>query len=214
MNANLFNTATLLLAAGYVGLFGFVFMETGLLIGLILPGETLVFTAGFLSSTGDFNIFAVIAIVFSAAVLADSAEYFFGKKYGMKIFDRDRSFFFDREYVDQAEDFYKKHGGKTILLARFLPFIRTLAPLFAGVGKMRYSLFIIYNVVGAFVWATGISLLGYFLGKIVPNADQYALWLVLAIALISLAPPLAALVQSKSRRQRLMVFLKERVHPR
>jgi membrane-associated protein len=211
MNINFFNATTLLLTAGYVGLFAFVFMETGLLIGLILPGETLVFTAGFLSSVGDFNIFAVIGIVFCAAVLADSTEYFLGKKYGMKVFDREKSLFFDKEYVNQAEDFYKKHGGKTIFLARFIPFVRTLAPLFAGIGNMRYSLFITYNVVGAFIWATCISLLGYFFGKIVPNADQYALWLVLGVALISLVPPAAAFFQSKSRRQRVMVFLRERI---
>lgn len=212
MNINFLNATTLLFAAGYVGLFALVFMETGLLIGLILPGETLVFTAGFLSSAGNFNIFAVIGIVFCAAVLADSTEYFLGNKYGMKVFDRDKSLFFDKEYVSQAEDFYKKHGGKTVLLARFIPFVRTLAPLFAGIGKMRYSLFIAYNVVGAFAWATCISMLGYFLGKAVPNADQYALWFVLGIALVSLVPPAVALFQSKSRRQRLMGFLKERVH--
>lgn len=211
MNFNLFNTTALLLAAGYVGLFALVFAETGLLIGLVLPGETLVFTAGYLSSLGDFNIFIVVAVVFCAAVLTDSAEYGFGKKYGVQVFDKKGSLFFDKEYVGEAEDFYKRHGGQTIFLARFLPFIRTLAPLFAGIGNMRYSSFVVYNVSGAFAWAVGISSLGYFLGKALPNPDPYAVWLVAGIAIVSLMSPLLSFLQSKSRRQRLWTFLRERI---
>ncbi len=211
--SSLFDATNLLLAAGYLGLFIFVFMETGLLIGLVLPGETLVFTAGFLSSLGDFNIAAVVVIVFVAAVLADSAEYLVGKKYGAKIFDQRRSLFFDRAYIDEAARFYEKHGGKTILLARFLPFIRTLAPLFAGIGKMRYSSFAAYNVAGAAAWAASIGLLGYFLGRLVPNADQYAVWFVLAIAVVSLIPPVWALLNDRDRRRRLATFIRDRIRP-
>ncbi len=211
MNFNAINATTILLTAGYFGLFGLVFMETGLLIGLILPGETLVFTAGFLSSSGTFNIWIIIAVVFCAAVLADSAEYALGKKYGVKVFDGRNSLFFDKQYIDEAGAFYKKHGGKTILLARFMPFIRTLAPLFAGIGNMRYSTFLMYNIIGALFWAMGISFLGYFLGSIIPNADQYALWLVMGIAAVSLVPPLAALLRSEDRRKRLATFIGERV---
>ena len=151
-----FNATAFLLAAGYLGLFFLIFIETGLVIGLIVPGgETLAFAAGLLSSLGDFNLFVVIAIIFCAAVLADSAEYALGRKYGTKVFSEKRSLFFDEAYVKEAEDFYQKHGGKTILIARFVPFVRTLAPLFAGIGKMRYSLFVTYNVIGAFFgqWA-------------------------------------------------------------
>jgi membrane-associated protein len=212
MHLTLPNTTELLLTVGYIGLFGLIFAETGLIIGLVLPGgETLAFTAGFLSSLGDFNIWIVIAIVFCAAILADSAEYAVGKKYGASIFDKSHSLFFDKAYITEAEDFYAKHGGKTILLARFLPFIRTLAPLFAGIGKMRYSSFVAWNLIGAFIWATGISLLGYSLGRIVPNADQYALWIVVAIALISLISPIMAVLQSGDRRRRLVRFIKERL---
>ena len=206
------NAAAFLLTVGYLGLFSLIFAETGFLIGIIIPGgETLVFTAGFLSSLGYFNIFIVIAVIFCAAALADSAEYAVGKKYGTRVFDEKRSLFFDKKYVEEAERFYEKHGGKTIVLARFIPFIRTLAPLFAGVGKMRYSLFLAYNVTGAFLWAAGVSLLGYFLGKAIPNADQYALWIVIAIAVVSLLSPLTALAHSRERRRRLVAFIKERL---
>ncbi len=211
MNLSLSNTTAILLTAGYLGLFVLVFAETGFLIGLILPGETLVFTAGFLSSLGDFNIFIVIVIVFFAAVLADSTEYSLGKKYGVKVFNKKYSLFFDEKYVQEAEDFYKKHGGQTIFLARFLPFIRTLAPLFAGIGNMRYSSFVVYNVAGALAWSVSISSLGYFLGKIIPNPDPYAFWFVVGIAATSLMSPLLAFLQSKSRRQRLWTFLRERI---
>ncbi len=213
MNFNFLNinAAALLLTVGYIGLFALVFAETGLLIGLILPGETLVFTAGFLSSLGDFNIIVVMIVIFCAAVLADSAEYAFGKKYGVKIFDRRRSVLFDEKYVSEAEDFYKKYGGATIVISRFLPFIRTLAPLFAGVGNMRYPTFVIYNVAGALAWSTSISLTGYFLGQIIPNADQYAAWFVLGIAVFSLMSPLLSLLQSKSRRQKFTAFLTEHI---
>ncbi len=207
-----FNATAFLLAGGYLGLFGLIFIETGLVIGLVVPGgETLAFAAGLLSSLGDLNLFAVIAIIFCAAVLADSAEYALGKKYGAKIFTEKRSLFFDEAYVKEAEDFYRKHGGKTILIARFVPFVRTLAPLFAGIGKMRYSLFVTYNVIGALFWAVSITLLGYFLGKAIPNASQYALWIVAAIAAVSLIPALTALLRSKERRRRLITFIKERI---
>jgi len=206
------NAAAFLLTVGYLGLFSLIFAETGFLIGIIIPGgETLVFTAGFLSSLGYFNIFIVIAVIFCAAALADSAEYAVGKKYGTRVFDEKRSLFFDKKYVEEAERFYEKHGGKTIVLARFIPFVRTLAPLFAGVGTMRYSLFLAYNVTGAFLWAAGVSLLGYFLGKAIPNADQYALWIVIAIAVVSLLSPLTALAHSRERRRRLVAFIKERL---
>ena len=206
-----FNATAFLLAAGYFGLFCLIFAETGLVIGLILPGgETLAFAAGFLSSLGFFNIVIIIAIVFCAAVLADSVEYALGRKYGKKVFDKKQSLFFDEIYVQESEDFYKRHGGKTILIARFIPFVRTLAPLFAGIGKMRYGLFVFYNITGALFWAIGISLLGYYLGKAIPNAGQYAFWIVLAIAAIALLSPLVALFHNKEQRQRLAAFIKAR----
>jgi membrane-associated protein len=208
----MFPSATeILLAVGYVGLFLLIFAETGLLIGLVLPGgETLVFAAGFLSSVGDFNLVIVMVVIFCAAVLADSTEYFLGKKYGIKIFHKDQSLFFDKRYLEEAKAFYEKYGGKAILMGRFIPFIRTLVPFFAGVGDMRYSFFAAWNIMGAFLWTIVISLLGYFLGRSIPDASQYVLWIVLGIAAISLLSPLITLAQNKDRRRGLIAFIKER----
>jgi len=199
--ASLFTFSGFLLVAGYLGLFAGVFVETGLLIGLIVPGgETLVFTAGFLSSIGYFNIWAVVAVTLAAAVLADSVEYAFGRKYGPKIFDKPDSRFFKKEYVGETKRFFERHGGKTIILARFVPFVRTLAPAFAGVGEMPYASFLGYNLVGGLVWSAGIALLGYFLGSIFPGAEQYAILVIGLIALVSLASPFAFAWYHKRRK--------------
>lgn len=204
------NITAFLLTAGYFGLFLGIFVETGFLIGVIVPGgESLVFTAGFLSSLGYFDIWIVMLIVFAAAVLADSLEYSFGRKYGPRIFTKGDSIFFDKEYILAAEAFYERHGGKTIIIARFLPFIRTLAPAFAGVGKMKYSYFVLYNIIGALLWSASVSLLGYYLGKVIPGADQYALYIVLAIATLSLLSPLLAVARNKRAKARISKFVKD-----
>ena len=212
MNPALFNATTFLLTVGYLGLFCLVFAETGLLIGLVLPGR------------GDARVHCrILELARGFQYRRRHSDHLLRRgprgqhrirvrqKYGAKVFNEKKSLFFDKEYVDAAEDFYKKHGGKTILIARFLPFVRTVAPWFAGVGKMHYRLFLAYNAVGALVWAVVISLLGYFRGKAIPNADQYAWWIVLAIAVASAIPPLVALLTSKERRHRLATFIKERV---
>lgn len=181
-----FNVASFLLAAGYIGLFVGVFAETGFLIGLFLPGgETLIFTAALLASAGYFNIWIVVAISFLAAVLADSLEYAFGRKYGPRVFVKEGSRWFDKHHIERARIFFDRHGPKTILVARFLPFIRTLAPAFAGVGEMGYSRFAIYNVVGAALWVPAMAAAGYWLGQAFPHADQYLAAFVVAVAVIS-----------------------------
>jgi membrane-associated protein len=181
-----FNLTNFLLAAGYLGLFAGVFAETGFLIGVILPGgETLVFTAALLASQGYLNIWAVALLTFIAAVTADSLEYAFGRKYGPRVFKKEGSRFFDKKYVDETRAFYERYGGKTLILARFLPFIRTFAPAFAGVGKMDYGRFAAYNIAGGALWAASVSALGYYLGQVMPNATHYLIAVALAIAVAS-----------------------------
>lgn len=179
---------TLIRSAGYVGLFAVIFAESGLFIGFFLPGDSLLFTAGFLASQGYFNIWVLTAGCFLAAVLGDNFGYAFGRRVGPRIFRREDSVLFHREHLERARRFYERHGGMTLVLARFLPVIRTFAPILAGVGRMRYPLFFFYNVAGAALWAIGLTALGYWLGRAVPDVDRYLLPIVLVIITLSALP--------------------------
>ncbi len=174
---------------GYIGLFAIVFAESGLFFGFFLPGDSLLFTAGFLASQGYFSVWVLAPILFIAAVLGDAVGYVFGRKAGPKIFTRPESFFFRPSHVEKTARFFEKYGAKTIFLARFVPVVRTFAPIMAGVGGMRYATFARYNYLGGLLWAAGMTLLGYFFGRIIPNADRYILPIVGLIIVISLIPP-------------------------
>ena len=173
---------------GYLGIFAVVFAESGLFIGVFLPGDSLLFTAGFLASTGIFNLPILAAVCFVAAVLGDNVGYSFGRRVGPMIFKREDSFWFHKDHLQKAEKFYEKHGGKTIILARFLPIIRTFAPIVAGAGKMNYKSFVFYNLLGGFLWAVGLTTTGYFLGELIPDVDKHLLPIILTIILVSLLP--------------------------
>jgi membrane-associated protein len=175
-------------AAGYVGVFAIIFAESGLLIGVIFPGDTLIFAAGLLASKGFFNIELILLVMFAAAVVGDSVGYWIGKKFGPKIFSREESFFFKREYVTRAQHFFNNHGKKTIFLSRYIPIVRTFVPVLAGVGGMNYRSFLIYNIVGGLVWVLSLGLIGYFLGEKVENIDAYILPIVLVIVVLSFTP--------------------------
>jgi membrane-associated protein len=190
---------TILTATGYLGLFLAVFAETGLLIGVMLPGDSLLFVAGFLASTNYLNIVWIIVLSFIASVIGDSTGYMIGRKYGPAVFAREESFFFKKSYVERARVFYEKHGAKTIVLARFMPIVRTFAPLFAGIGGMKYSLFFFYNVVGGALWTLSMCLFGYFLGKTVPNADAYVLPIVIGLIIVSMLPGVIKLIMSRNK---------------
>lgn len=192
-----FDLVSLIQTIGYLGIFIVVFAESGLFIGIFFPGDSLLFTAGFLASTGIFNIILLCLICFIAAVIGDNVGYAIGKRYGPRIFNKEDSFWFHKKNLVRAEKFYEKYGGKTIILARFTPIVRTFAPIVAGVGKMDYKTFFTYNIVGGFLWAFGISLAGYFLGRSIPNVDKYLLPIVGLIILISLLPTVLHLVQEK-----------------
>ena len=197
-----FDLVALIKAAGYLGLFGIVFAESGLFVGFFLPGDSLLFTAGFLASQGFLNIWILAPLAFIAAILGDNFGYAFGRRVGPAIFTRERSFFFHKEYLERARIFYEAHGGKAIVLARFLPVIRTFAPILAGVGRMRYSTFLFYNVIGAVLWAIGLTFLGFYLGNAIPNIDRYLVPIVLVIVIISSLPTLLHLVRHREIFQR------------
>lgn len=200
----MFDLRSLLEWAGYAGIFAIVFAESGLLIGFFLPGDSLLFTAGFLASQGVFAILPLTLLCFVAAVLGDSVGYAFGNRIGRKIFTREDSIFFHRTNLLRAERFYLQHGGKAIVLARFLPVVRTFAPILAGVGSMSYARFLAYNVFGGFVWAVGLTLAGYFLGSAIPDVDRYLVPIVIGIIVFSVLPTLFHVLRHKEDRERLV----------
>jgi membrane-associated protein len=188
---------------GAIGLILIIYAESGLLLGLVFPGDSLLFTAGLLASQNKFglNIWVVAVGVFVAAVLGAQTGYWIGKKFGPTLFRRPDSKIFKQQYVDQSREFFDKHGPRSILLARFVPFVRTLAPMLAGVGEMDRRSFFAFNVLGAFIWAFGISVAGYFLGQAIPSVDKYLLPIIGLIILISVIPPLLE-VRKHRRAQR------------
>lgn len=188
---------TLIQAVGLFGVFAVVFAESGLFFGFFLPGDSLLFTAGLLASQ---NYFDIILLVFGCtlfAILGDSVGYAFGKRVGEKIFTREDSFFFHKKHIERAQVFYEKYGKKAIVLARFVPVVRTFAPILAGVGKMEYRTFLKYNIIGGIVWAVGLTLLGYILGTTIPDIDKYILPIVLAIIVISFVPIITSYLREK-----------------
>ena len=173
---------------GTIGLLVIVFAESGLLVGFFLPGDSLLFTAGLLASQGVLNLPVILVGTFAAAVAGDQVGYMFGARVGPALFKRPDSRLFRRTYLEKAHEYFEKQGPKTILLARFIPIVRTFAPILAGVGKMRYRTFVAFNLVGGFGWSIGVTLLGYFLGKSIPNVDRYLLPAVAVIVAVSFIP--------------------------
>ena len=195
--------------ASILGVALVVFAESGLLIGFFLPGDSLLFTTGFLIHAGflNINIHLAVLIIFLAAVLGDSVGYTFGRKLGPKLFRKQDARFFKQDYIQKAQAFYEKHGGKTIIIARFVPIVRTFAPIVAGAGKMDYRRFLAFNVVGGLLWAAGITYLGYLLGGIFESAgieiDHILLPIIAVIILISVLPPAIHILKEKKNRDAL-----------
>lgn len=193
---------------GYLGVFGIVLAESGLLIGFFFPGDSLLFTAGFLASQGVFDITILTLGCFIAAVVGDTGGYWIGHKFGRKLFQKEDSLLFHKDHLIRAEKFYEKHGGKTIILARFMPVIRAFAPVVAGIGSMKYTTFLFYNVFGAFLWAVCLTLAGYYLGSLIPNVDQYLLPIVGAIILASIAPGIYHALKDPRTRKSILKLLR------
>jgi membrane-associated protein len=176
---------------GLIGLFAIVFAESGLFFGFFLPGDSLLFTAGLLSSQGHLAPLPVILVgCFLSAVAGDQVGYLFGARVGPSLFRRPDSRIFKQEYVDKARAYFDKHGSKTIVLARFVPIVRTFAPILAGVGAMQYRTFVTFNVLGGLLWAVGVTSLGYILGESIPEIDKYLLPVIALIVCLSLLPVL------------------------
>lgn len=184
-----YNIPELIRIGGLIGLIVIVFAETGLLIGFFLPGDSLLITAGLFAARGDFNIVTLNLTLIAAAIIGDATGYWIGRRTGRALYNRPDSFFFRREHLRITHEFYEKHGGITIVIARFIPILRTFAPVVAGVAEMGYRRFATYNVVGGILWVMSMTLAGYILGSIVPDIES-RIHIVVAIVIgLSLLPP-------------------------
>ncbi len=178
----------LIRTVGLLGLFAIVFAETGLFLGFFFPGDSLLFVAGLLAAQGLFPVSVLILILLIAAITGNIAGYWFGKKVGPKLFEREDSLLFRKAHVRRAQSFYEKHGAKTIMLARFIPIVRTFGPIVAGIAEMNYRSFMFYNAVGAVLWTVGLTVSGYLFGNLITDIDRYLLPVILAIIALSFLP--------------------------
>lgn len=171
----------------YVLLFAIVFAETGLVVTPFLPGDSLLFVAGTLAATGGMDVVWLGAVLLSAAILGDTVNYWVGKWFGLRLFQDPQARFFKREYLDRTHRFYERHGGKTIIIARFVPIVRTFAPFVAGVGRMSYPWFFAYNIIGAILWVVSLVSAGYYFGNL-PVVKNNLTLVILTIVFLSLLP--------------------------
>ncbi len=178
----------LILSFGYIGLFALVFAESGLFFGFFLPGDSVLFSVGLLASDGKFNIVLLVVLIVVAAILGDTVGYWFGAKVGPALFNKKDSRVFKKKHLEETHAYYLRYGPATIIIARFIPIVRTFAPILAGVGKMPYRTFLRYNMIGGTLWGAGITLLGYFLGKTIPGIDHYLYPIIALIIFISALP--------------------------
>jgi membrane-associated protein len=181
---------------GYALLAGIVFAETGLLVGLFLPGDSLLFTVGVVTGAGELDIVKVCTLLTVMSILGDQSGYFLGYRTGPRIFRKKDSLFFKQDYVKRTQDFYEKHGGKTLIYAKFVPIVRTFAPFMAGVGRMKYSRFLMFNVVGGVLWVVSMTMAGYYLGA-VPFVRRHFEKVVIGIVLVSVLPVIIQIVKSR-----------------
>jgi membrane-associated protein len=198
----------LLVTVGYVGLFAIIFAESGLFFGFFLPGDSLLFTAGFLASQpgSGFSLPILLVGCFIAAVLGDNVGYTFGRRVGRRLFQREDSVLFHKKHILRAQAFYDKHGAKTIVLARFMPVVRTFAPIVAGIGDMHYRTFITFNLIGGLLWAVGLTVAGYFLGNVIPkeDVDKYLLPIIILIVFLSVLPAVIHVLRDEEMRTGLI----------
>jgi membrane-associated protein len=185
---------------GYVVLFVIVFTETGLLIGFFLPGDSLLITAGIIAAAGGLDIWWLNVVLIVAAITGDSVGYAIGVRLGPRLFTRPQSLLFNPRHIERTRVFYERHGPKTIVIARFVPIVRTFAPVVAGVGQMEYRRFIFYNVAGGIGWVTSMTWAGYGLGRVIPNLGSYIHLVVGIVIVLSVIPIVIEIVRERRRR--------------
>ncbi|MGH7340113.1 MAG: DedA family protein [Candidatus Rokuibacteriota bacterium] len=186
---------------GYAILVAIVFTETGLLVGFFLPGDSLLITAGLVAATGHLNIWWLNVLLIAAAIVGDSVGYAIGWRAGPRLFTRPKSLLFNPRHIERTRAFYARYGAKTIVIARFVPIIRTFAPVVAGVGQMEYRRFVVYNIAGGVGWVTSMTWAGYFLGQAVPNIGESIHIVVAIVIVLSVIPIVVELVREQRRRR-------------
>jgi membrane-associated protein len=199
------NVQNLITNVGYIGMFIIIFSETGLLVGFFLPGDSLLVTAGLLAATplpGSpgthyFNILYLFLLLVPAALIGNTIGYYIGNKVGVKLFNKEQSFFFRKDYLIKTKNFYDKYGGVTIIIGQFMPIIRTFAAVVAGIAGLKYSRFIRYNFIGALTWIPSMLLIGYLLGNYIPGIDKHLEKVIIIIVLLSISPMIYKFIKSK-----------------
>lgn len=197
------NLQAIIESAGYVGMFAIVLSESGILLGFFIPGNSLLVTAGFLASVGFFNIHLLVLVCFLASVAGNTAGYYIGLKWGRRLFHKENSLLFNKNHLMRAEKFYETHGGKTIIMARFINVIRTFAPIVAGIGQMNHASFSIYNLLGAFVWTGGLTYAGYYLGRAFTDNSGYIILIVYLVIFFLIYPHVYKRIKTKDREKNI-----------
>lgn len=201
-----------IIATGGLLLIAFiVFSESGLLFGFFFPGDTLLFLTGVLAAQGQFSVVLAIFTIVISAILGGESGYYIGEKFGPKMFKKEDGLLFKKEYVARSEAFYEKHGGKTIILARFIPIVRTFAPVVAGVGSMSRKKFSAYNIVGGILWGVSITLVGYYFGKQIPNIDKIVLPIVLGVMVLGFGPAIYHVLKDPRARKIIINKFKKNI---
>lgn len=191
--------ADLIRWGGYLVLVAIVFCETGLLVGFFLPGDSLLITAGLVAAAGSLDIWLLNLLLIPAAIIGDSVGYAIGYRAGPRLFTKEQSLLFSRKHLLRTREFYEKYGGKTIVLARFIPLLRTFAPVVAGIGQMQYRRFLFYNVFGGVLWVTSLTWAGYLLGTLIPDISRYIHIVVLVVIVLSMVPVVVELWKARRR---------------
>jgi membrane-associated protein len=197
-----YNVPELIRYAGLIGLIAIVFAETGLMVGFFLPGDSLLITAGLFAAKGDLNIWTLNIALVLAAIIGDATGYYIGRRTGQALYSRPNSLLFRRDHLIKTHEFYEKHGGKTIIIARFMPIARTFAPVVAGAAEMTYRNFAVYNIIGALLWVLSMTLTGYFLGVMVPDIEKQIHKVVIVVIFLSLLPAGIAWLRSKMQQRK------------
>ena len=193
----LYNVEGLVRVGGLALIVAIVFVETGLMLGFFLPGDSLLVTAGLFAARGDLSLFTLNLFVSLAAIAGDTLGYWIGAKAGPRVFSRDDSFWFNKKHLLTTQEFYDRHGAFTIVIARFMPILRTFAPVVAGVGTMRYPRFLAYNVFGGIGWVLSMTTIGYFLGRAVPNIDRHIHVVIVIVIFLSILPAIIKVVRER-----------------
>ena len=197
--SNVYNVPELIRLVGLAGLVFIVFAETGLMVGFFLPGDSLLVTAGLFAARGDLDIAWLIPSLLAAAIVGNATGYYIGRRAGRALYSRPNSFLFRRQHLIRTHEFYERHGGKTIVLAQFMPIVRTFAPVVAGAAEMTYRRFAAFNVVGAILWINSMTLTGYYLGLAIPGIEERIHIVVAVVIFLSLLPGIVAYLRSKLR---------------